>query len=84
MLVLLRVVLDLSDPSPSGIGTGSGCQDNTAIGRLFGTLPAIDLSHGDLARGKQHPEHMASLRAGATMVRVLILRVNSSCERSIA
>jgi hypothetical protein len=47
-------------------------------------LPAIDFAHVDLAGSKQRQNNMASVSADGSTVCVLILRLNSSCRRSIA
>jgi hypothetical protein len=41
-----------------GEGSGSGCEVNGQIGRLYGEgFPAIDFAHADLPGGNQRPEH---------------------------
>jgi hypothetical protein len=47
-------------------------------------LPAIDFAHVDLAASKQRPEQHGGCIGGGSTVCVLILRLNSSCSRSIA
>jgi hypothetical protein len=47
-------------------------------------LPTIDFAHVDLSQGKQRQNSMAAVSADGSTGCVLILRVNSSCRRSIA
>src|SRR5271156_2037642 len=50
----------------------------------FSARASVDLAHGDLTRGEQRPEqHGGGLGTGRT-VWVVIRRLNSSCNRSIA
>src|SRR5580693_3795546 len=66
-------------------GIGSSCEVNWLIdGRCGEGLPAVDLAHVDLAASKQRPEQHGGCIGGGSTVCVLILRLNSSCSRSIA
>src|SRR6476659_5565064 len=66
-------------------GIVSGCEVNRLIAGLYGErLPSIDLLHVDPSRGEQRPEQLAAVSADGSTVCVLILRLNSSCTRSIA
>ena len=55
------------------------------IGRLFGeALPTVDLPHDDWPDAINAQNNMAAVSAQGSTVCVLILRLNSSCKRSIA